>query len=58
MNFKPTLGFLIGTMLLSGYAIAHAQNDKNDWVKQAPATQKLDAAKLAAMDAKAMSDRG
>nr|WP_315485926.1 serine hydrolase [uncultured Undibacterium sp.] len=50
MSFKPTLGFFICTMLLNGYAIAQPKNDKNDWVTQAPATQKLDATKLAAMD--------
>lgn len=50
MKRKPALGIVICAMLLNGYAIAHPQNDKNDWVKVSPATQKLDAAKLTAMD--------
>ncbi|MFZ6819445.1 serine hydrolase domain-containing protein [Undibacterium sp. Ji22W] len=50
MNRKSTLGLLICTMLLNGYAHAHPQNDKHDWVKESPTTQKMDAAKLAAMD--------
>ncbi len=50
MNRKHALGFLICTMLLNSYAFANPQNDKNDWVKETPATQKMDSVKLAAMD--------
>ena len=50
MNRKYALGFLLSAALLENHAIAHPQNDKNDWVKESPASQKLDAAKLAAMD--------
>ena len=52
MNRKYALGFLLSAALLENHAIAHPQNDKNDWVKESPASQKLDAAKLAAMDQK------
>ncbi|MBC3872463.1 serine hydrolase domain-containing protein [Undibacterium flavidum] len=50
MNYKYALGFLLSVVLLESQAIAQPQNDKNDWVKEAPASQKMDAAKLAAMD--------
>lgn len=50
MKRKPALGILICAMLLNGYAFANPQNDKNDWVKASPATQKIDAVKLTAMD--------
>lgn len=50
MKSKPALGFVICAMLLNGYAIAHPQNDKNDWVKESPASQKMNLAKLTAMD--------
>lgn len=50
MRCQPALGLLICTMLLNGYAIAHPQNDKNDWVKVSPATQNMNVVKLAAMD--------
>lgn len=50
MNSKPALGILICTMLLNGYAMANPQHEKHDWVKESPASQKLDAAKLATMD--------
>jgi CubicO group peptidase (beta-lactamase class C family) len=50
MKRQPAFGFVICAMLWNSYAIAHPQTDKNDWVKASPATQKLDAAKLAAMD--------
>lgn len=50
MNFKHAMGFFLSVFLVEDYAMANSQNEKNDWVKESPAAQKFDAAKLAAMD--------
>ena len=50
MNVKPALGFFLSVLLAEGVAIAAPQNEKNEWIKESPLSQQLDAAKLASMD--------
>jgi CubicO group peptidase (beta-lactamase class C family) len=50
MNVKHALGFFLSAMLLENHAMANPQSDKNEWVKVAPAAQKVDVVKLTAMD--------
>ncbi|MDO8179007.1 MAG: serine hydrolase [Undibacterium sp.] len=50
MNFKHALGFFLSVFLLESYAMGDPKNEKNDWNKESPAAQKVDAAKLASMD--------
>ena len=50
MSRRSALNILLCSTLLSSYAIAHPENEHNDWVKELPATHKIDPTKLAAID--------
>lgn len=50
MNVKPAFVFFLSVLLAESVAIAAPQNEKNEWIKESPLSQQLNAAKLASMD--------